>query len=59
MFSEPEEMSDKSRFPFFPGSASERCYSIAIGLARKVCCVMKCVEVAADLRVVCIERERL
>lgn len=59
MFSEPEKMSNKSRFPFFPGSSSERCYSIAIGLAWKVCCVMKCVEIAADLRVVCIERERL
>ena len=29
---------------------------IAIGLARKVCCLMKCVEVATGFRVVCVEQ---
>jgi hypothetical protein len=59
MFSEPEKMSNKSRFPFFPGSASDRCYSIAISLARKVCCLMKCLKVAAGFRVMCVEQYKV
>lgn len=53
MFSEPEKMSNKSRFPFFSRFRFRQMF-IAISLARKVCCLMKCVEVAADFKVVCV-----
>ena len=53
MFSEPEKMSNKSRFPFLSRFRFRQMF-IAISLARKVCCLMKCVEVADDFKVVCV-----